>query len=112
MTVAGLGLFLEVFLQVWLAALVVVIFSKVLGGQINTRGLLNWDSDKHMNSERLPVLLAAVAVPLYYAIHVMGTPLEAMKHGEQYIMPDLPDEILLLFGGSQTAYITGKAFRH
>ena len=104
--------FLELFLLVWLGALAAIILIKMLRGDINVTGLTHSAEGTKADPERLTLLMLTLAVALYYLVHTIGMPFEDLPRvdGKLY-MPDLPDDALVLLGGSQTAYITGKFFR-
>lgn len=101
--------------QLWLGALTLVVLTKILRGDINTHGLLQSQPDGSYDGERVTLVFLTLITASYYVIHVIGTPLDAMRLGDpdhpRYILPDIPDELVALFGGSQVAYITGKIFR-
>ncbi len=106
--------FLALFLLGWLGALAVIVLIKMLRGDINTTGLMcsAKGPDSNADPERVTLVMLTVGVALYYLVNSIGIPLEELRgaNGEFY-MPDLPSDALVLLGGSQTAYITGKIFR-
>ncbi len=112
MTHENIAELLQLFLLGWLGALTVIIFVKMLSGDINVTGLMRSAKSPEADPERVALVLLTVAVALYYLVHSIGIPLEELKGADgKYSMPDLPGDALILLGGSQTAYITGKIFR-
>jgi hypothetical protein len=60
------GHFLGVFLVAWLFSLALIVFFKLLTGQINTRGLLS-DAQGNFAPERAQLMLATFASAFAYA---------------------------------------------
>ncbi len=112
MTHENIAEFLQLFLLGWLGALAAIVFVKMLSGGINVTGLMCSAKGPKADPERVTLVMLTVGVALYYLVHSIGIPLEELKGADgKYSMPDLPGDALILLGGSQTAYITGKIFR-
>ncbi len=112
MTHENIAEFLELFLLGWLGALAAIIFVKMLSGKINVTGLMCSTKGPEADPERVTLLMLTVGVALYYLVHTIGIPIEELIGDDgKYYMPDLPRDALVLLGGSQGAYITGKIFR-
>ena len=103
---------LKLFLLGWLGALAAIMLVKMLRGDINVTGLMCSANSTDADPERVALVMLTVGVALYYLVNSIGIPLEELKGADgKYSMPDLPGDALVLLGGSQTAYITGKFFR-
>ena len=112
MTHENIAEFLQLFLLGWLGALAAIVFVKMLSGGINVTGLMCSAKGPKADPERVTLVMLTVAVALFYLVHSIGIPLEELKgDDDEFYMPDLPGDALVLLGGSQTAYITGKIFR-
>ncbi len=110
MTTQTISSLLSLFFVIWLGALLVVVLTRMLTGDI--AGLLSSGPAAETAAERAPVLLLTLVIAFSYVVQVIGTPLEAMRTDSgEFLMPDIPQEAILLLGGSHTAYITGKFFR-
>lgn len=83
-----------------------IIAVQLLSGAINTRYLLygmRKDGSRYFSAERVQLLVITLWVALNYVTGVIGNPhLQAL--------PDVPSQILALFGGSQALYLGGKAY--
>jgi hypothetical protein len=90
-------------IEIWcfLIGLVVIVFYGMLTGTINTTGLLH---DKGTSSGfspgRLQLLIATIVVAFYYIGQAFT------KDGGQF--PVIPNEMLLILGGSHTFYLGAK----
>ena len=112
MSIAGLTTVLQYFFLAWLAALVGVVAVKMLRGDINTSGLLHGPETRDLDPERAASAIATLAIAGYYVIQTLGTPLDSLMTAPGvYTMPDLPEEALVILGGSYSAYVTGKILR-
>jgi hypothetical protein len=107
-----LGVFLQGFFLAWLGGLAAVVVAKALTGGINVEGLLSSPGGAGIDPERLTLLVATLAIAVYYVVTTLGTPLAELRlAGDQYQLPDLPTETVLALGGSQAAYLGGKTLR-
>lgn len=112
MTPENIAEFLQLFLLGWLGALTAIILVKMLRGDINATGLMRSANGADADPERVTLVMLTVAVSLYYLVHTLGVPVAELEGADgKFYMPDLPGEALVLLGGSQSAYITGKIFR-
>ena len=104
---------LEFLFVAWLGALAAVVAIKMLRGEINTHGLLSRTQGSDLEPERVALLVTTLAIAGFYVIHTLGTPLEDLtKTADGYFLPDLPEELLVVLGGSQATYLTAKFFRN
>ncbi len=94
---------LELSLILGLLALVVVY--KLLTGAINMRGLLDDKKTHALSPGRVQLLISTVTGAGYYL-------LLAIERAPDGKLPDLPEETLLLVGGSQLVYLGGKTWSH
>src|ERR1700722_377406 len=104
---ANLIIFVRYELIVLVAAMVMSVTHRLLVGSINTKGLLQDKGDSGGTSPaRVQLLLLTASVALYYLLLVLKT-LEAK--GQEFKLPELPNELLLALGGSHTLYLGTKA---
>ena len=93
-------------LEIWvlLVALAIIISYRMLTGSINTRGMLH---DKGGGSgfspARLQLLISTIAFAFYYIAQVVSN----TQTGD---FPPVPNEMLLLLGGSHMFYLGTKGF--
>jgi hypothetical protein len=85
----------------FLIAVAMVVAWKLLTGGINTRDLFNTGAGGQFSPARVQILLATLAGAGWYLGLVMTNP-----HTSQ--MPDVPDSLLLLLGGSHVTYLGAK----
>ena len=112
MTPEDIAQILKLFFLGWLGALTAIILVKMLRGDINTTGLMCSANSDEPDPERVTLVMLTVGVALFYLVHTLGVPLSEITDADGKVtMPDLPDEALVLLGGSQGAYITGKIMR-
>ena len=108
-----IALVLKFALSAWLLTLAAVFAFRLLRGDINTHGMLSSARGGDIDPERLALALITVSAAGFYIAHALDTPLDQLRNPEtnNYVMPDIPAELLALLGGSQSAYLTGKIFR-
>lgn len=113
MSTVELAVLLEFALLAWLGVLAAVVAVKILRGDVNTHGLLTTSQGGALDPERAALMVATLAVAGYYMIQTLGTPLADLYDEAVggYVLPDLPTELLVLIGGSQAGYLTGKFIR-
>lgn len=93
-------------LEVWvlLVALAVIIAYRMLTGSINTRGLLHdKGSGSGFSPARLQLLISTIAFGFYYIGQVVNN---TQTKG----FPPVPNEMLMLLGGSHVFYLGTKGF--
>ena len=76
-------------------SLALIVGYQLITGRINTKGLLY--EDGHFSASRVQLLVFTVGGALYYLLLVMENP-DPVK------FPDVPNELLLILGGSHTLY--------
>ncbi len=85
-----------------LFALFAVLVIHLLTGQINTRGLLmKKEGDRSFSPARVQLLLATLAAASQY----LGLVLKDRSH-----LPDVPQNWLLLYGGSHALYLGRRLY--
>ncbi len=101
----------EVFFIAWMVVLFSVVMIKLLRGNINTFGLLctSNGSSSDIDPERLVLVISTVIAAIYYIMLTMETTCFPGVPGCG--LPDIPDELLMILGGSHSAFLTGKIFR-
>lgn len=83
-------------------ALMVIVFSGLLTGRINTRGLLcgtKGDGKTYFSPERVQLLLVTLGSAFQYVLRVSKDPTH---------FPAVDSGWLTLFGGSHLVYLAGK----
>lgn len=100
-----------------LAVLVAKIIFMMLTGSMPLRGLFvvplsGGALADQMDPERLLLFLATLGAAGFYLALTLGLPLEALETETGAIrLPDVPQEMLVVLGGAQSGYVTGKVFR-
>jgi hypothetical protein len=93
-------------IEIWglLIGLAAIVSYQMLIGTINTRGLLH---DKGggagFSPARLQLMVSTIVVAFYY----LGLALSTTNTGQ---FPTIPNEMLLILGGSHTFYLGSKTF--
>lgn len=91
-------------IEIWcfLIGLAAIVFYRMLTGAIVTRGLLD-DKGQGLafSPARLQLMISTVAVAFYY----IGNALNSAHTGQ---FPTIPNEMLLVLGGSHTFYLGSK----
>jgi hypothetical protein len=98
--------FVKLEVLAFLGALVAIVAYRLLTGQINTNYLLygtKKDGTKYFSPERLQLLVFTLGTAMFY----LSTVLENRSSG---VLPDVPNETLVLLGGSHAIYLAGKAY--
>ena len=95
----------------WLAALALSLVIEMLRGRMQLNGLFTTDVDNdgiadEFHPERVQLLLISLLGIASYAYMVMQAAL-ASKAALQ-VMPDIPDELVMLLGASNSFYLSGK----
>lgn len=104
--------FLRIALLIWLGAVSVVVFSRLLRGDIATTGLLCSFGSDETDPERVSLFTLTLAIAFYYVVQTMQIPVSDLEIVNGIpVMPDLPTEALYIFGGGQGAYLSGKVYR-
>jgi hypothetical protein len=87
---------------VFVAALVLLVSYRLVTGEINTIGLLSDKWTREFSPARLQLLVATVLAAGYWFLKVLNP-----AAGNQ--LPDVPQDLLLLLGGSHTLYLGSKS---
>lgn len=95
-----LVIFLRFEMWLLLGSLIAIVAYQILTGRINTNKMLfdKWTND--FSSGRVQLLTFTLFGVLYYVAQVVHDPTK---------LPDVPNELLLLLGGSNVLYLAGKA---
>ena len=94
--------FLQWEIGLFLGALALIIFCQILSGRINTRGLLQEKNGQGgLSGGRLQLLLITIIFALTYLFQIMNHPTR---------FPEIPQEWLLLLGGSNVVYLGEKTY--
>ncbi len=87
----------------FLGALLAVVAFKLLAGRINTGGLLADKETGKFSPGRLQLLIVTLAGASFYFFEIVGA-------ADTGTLPPVPDELLLIVGGSHVAYLGGKIY--
>lgn len=86
--------------------LLAVVVAKLLGGEINTKGLLygcDGQGNRSFSPGRVQLLLLTIAAAGQYLTQVMGNP-------NQSLLPPLNNDLVAGLLGSNAVYLTGKFY--
>ncbi len=87
----------------FMSALLLVVAFKLLGGQINTRGLLEDKETGTFSPGRLQLLIVTLGGATFYFFEIVGV-------ADTGTLPPVPAEFLLIIGGSNVGYLGGKIY--
>ncbi len=87
-------------LKVFVGGLLAILGYQMLTGRINTRGLIRDKRTGQLSPGRIQLLVFTLAGAMYYGMLLASQP-------DRF--PPVPDALLYLIGGSQAAYLSGKA---
>lgn len=111
MNVGPIPELLGLVLGAWLAALAVMMLHAMFTGRIGMNGLFATDIDgdgimDEFHLERVQLFLISAVGLMGYVMSTMGT-VNTSTTGLK-VLPDVPEELLMLLGASNTFYLTGK----
>lgn len=87
-----------------LAGLIAIVAYRLLTNEINTRGLLrDKTGGRAFSPGRLQMLIVTLVVAIYYLLIVF----DSKGKGS---LPDMPNEFLIMLGGSHVFYLGGKLY--
>ena len=87
----------------FMSALLLVVVFKLLGGQINTSGLLEDKETGTFSPGRLQLLIVTLGGASFYFFQIVGV-------ADTGTLPPIPAELLLIIGGSNIGYLSGKTY--
>lgn len=95
----------------WLAALALALAYGMFNGSMQMNGLFTTDVDNdgiadEFHPERVQLLLISLLGIIGYALATMDAA-HASKAALK-VLPDIPEELLMLLGASNSIYLTGK----
>lgn len=102
---------LSIVILAWLAGLVLLIAYSMLTGRVMLAGLFTTDIDNdgvadEFHPERVQLLLFSVFGIAAYVFSTMDA--VAASTTALTVLPDIPDELLMILGASNTFYLSGK----
>jgi hypothetical protein len=102
---------LSVVLLAWLAGLVLAFAYAMFNGVIQMNGLFSTDVDNdgiadEFHPERVQMILISAFGLGGYVLMVMDT--AAASAAALTVLPDVPEELVMLLGASNSMYLTGK----
>jgi hypothetical protein len=111
MNVGPIPELLGVVLSAWLAALALLMLHAMFTGRIGMNGLFATDVNgdgimDEFHPERVQLFLISAVGLMGYVMSTMGT--VSASTTELKVLPDVPEELLMLLGASNTFYLTGK----
>jgi hypothetical protein len=98
--------FCELEITIIVVAFAAIVGYKLLTGQINMKGLL-FEKTRSGLGGYSPIRLQLLLATIFAAFSLMGEIAGAAKAGRPQF-PDIPSEMLLLVGGSQSLYLGSK----
>ena len=87
----------------FMSALLLVVVFKLLGSQINTSGLLADKETGTFSPGRLQLLIVTLGGASFYFFQIIGV-------ADTGTLPPVPAELLLIIGGSNVGYLSGKTY--
>lgn len=107
----------ELFFIAWMVVLFGFVIIKLLRGEVNTVGLLSTPQNSNepqklseqIDPERLLLVISTIIAAVYYIMLTMQT--TCAQGATDCWLPDIPNELLMLLGGSHSAFLTGKIYR-
>ena len=102
---------LSIVILAWLAGLALMIVFSMLSGRVMLAGLFTTDIDNdgladEFHPERVQLLLFSVFGIAAYVFATMDA--VAASKTALTVLPDIPDELLMIMGASNTFYLSGK----
>ncbi len=102
---------LSIVLLAWLAGLALVIAFEMFNGAIQMNGLFSTDVDNdgiadEFHPERVQLILISLFGLGGYALMAMDAALASKA--ALIVLPDVPEELVMLLGASNSMYLTGK----
>jgi hypothetical protein len=102
---------LSVVLLAWLAGLALAFIYALFNGEIQMNGLFATDVDNdgiadEFHPERVQMLLISAVGIASYAFMAMDAALASKA--ALIVLPDVPEELVMLLGASNSMYLTGK----
>lgn len=102
---------LSIVILAWLAGLALMIAFAMLSGRVMLAGLFTTDIDNdgvadEFHPERVQLLLFSlfgIAAYVFAAMDAVAASKTALT-----VLPDIPDELLMILGASNTFYLSGK----
>jgi len=106
---------LSIVLTLWLLGLALSILYAMFNGGIQMNGLFSTDVDNdgiadEFHPERVQLLLISLLGIGGYAIMTMNA--ASASSTALTVLPDVPEELMMLLGASNTFYLTGKFGRN
>jgi hypothetical protein len=98
-------------LLTWLIGLAAVIVYEFVRGRIWFRGLFTTDVDgdgiaDEFHPERVQLLIMSLCGIVGYAVMTMEA--ASASNATLTVLPDIPEELLMILGASNTFYLSGK----
>jgi len=98
--VESLSIFVRYEIWLLILGLIFVVGYQLLTGRINTKKLLHNKTTDRPSPGRVQLLMLTLVGALYYLLRTADDPQK---------LPEIPNELLLILGGSNLVYLTGKA---
>jgi hypothetical protein len=92
--------FLSLEIEFLLVALMLIVGYQVLTGRINTKGMLFDKETQEFSPGRVQLLTLTLLTAFLYILQAAQNPAQ---------LPEVPQELLLILGGSNLVYLVGKS---
>lgn len=93
----------QIVFVVFIIVLFATVIFKLLARQINVRGLLRDKESGAFSPGRLQLLIVTLSGACLYFFKIIGA-------ADTGTLPPVPDELLLILGGSNAGYLGGKIY--
>ena len=93
----------------WLAAIALLVGYRCLHGGIGLAGILAHDEHHHAQARPAPERVQLLLMFLFALVAYARLALKAAP--DSHDLPEVPSELLVLFAGSHTIYLSGKLTR-
>ncbi|MGH6871330.1 MAG: hypothetical protein ACREHE_07480 [Rhizomicrobium sp.] len=107
----ALGTILQYGLLIWLGAVGLAVAYRLLNGDMIVTGMLAHDGAGGRSGETTPERMQLMAVMLGAAFAYIWQAVDAFHGGHIKSLPEVPQNLLLIFGGSNVLYLSGKIGR-
>lgn len=93
-----------IYFETWiiLLSLTAIAIYQLLTGKINTKGMLLDKNTMDLSPERVQLLVITLFSALFYIFH-------AFVNRDSGQLPEIPNELILLLGGSNLIYLGAKS---
>ncbi len=112
MTPGDVGSIIQYAILPWLLLFFAAVALQILRGDINTKGLLRSHSSGEIDPERVAIMGTTLFAAGAYLLQAFETGAIYVPATNSYHMPDIPEALLVLLGGTNSIYLGGKIIRN